>query len=53
VAGAIALDLIKDLIKDKIKSIFEKQATEKPVNISINIINNYEGQFIVVTPSQE
>ncbi len=53
VAGAIALDLIKDLIKDKIKSIFEKQAPEKPGNISINIINNYEGQIIVVTPDQE
>ena len=52
-AGAIALDLLKDLIKDKIKSIFQKQSPEKMGKISINIINNYEGQIIVVTPDQE
>ena len=53
VAGAIALDLVKDLIKDTIKSIFHKQRNEELGHISINIINNYEGQIVVVTPGQE
>ena len=53
VAGSIALDLVKDLIKDKIKSFFQKQGLERQSQVSFNIINNYEGQIIVVTPVQE